>query len=126
MRVACLLAYAGLASAWHEGTSSADLRRAFKKRPHKKSHVAGDTPEEVFQAMNRHLVSSGTSTTPCEAWDHEALNTLLRKMDAERDPALHEIYAGRKDRRALHFDSFDYKESLRQAEEDAHIVGSLG
>jgi len=51
---------------------------------------------------------------------------LLRKLDLERDPALDEIYKGKKDKRALHFDSFDYKEALWQEEQDRDLIGSQG
>merc|ERR1719262_1891032 len=120
LRLLSFVATCITAAAWHEGTSSADLRRAFKKRPHKESHVSAETPDEVFKSMNRHLSASGAKTKPCEVLDHDTLNNLLQQLDAGRDPALHTIYKNKKDKRALHYDDMDYK-LLLWAEEKASL-----
>eukprot|EP00756_Hemistasia_phaeocysticola_P041977 Hpha_TRINITY_DN16944_c1_g1::TRINITY_DN16944_c1_g1_i4::g.54036::m.54036 len=98
------------------GLSEGDLTRAKTPRPAAGSHVQGATPSEAFAKMNAVLRGGRARTRRCEEWSHEGLNAVASTLYARRTPQLEEIYAGRKDKRALHFGSLAYKTALWERE----------
>jgi len=99
------------------GLSESDVMRAKTPRPAAGSHVHGSTPEAAFEKMNKVLRAGGAKTRRCEEWSHKALNEVARALYEKRTPELDEIYAGRKDKRAMHFGSLAYKTDLWGREE---------
>lgn len=111
--------------------SDKDSARAAQPRPDKSSAVHGATPADAFAGMNKVLLADAVRTAPCESFDHPSLNSVASVLYKLREADLDAGYKGKKDRRALHFESFDYKETLWKAEEHAattlasHAPGSL-
>eukprot|EP01065_Artemidia_motanka_P038133 TRINITY_DN469_c0_g1_i3.p2 TRINITY_DN469_c0_g1~~TRINITY_DN469_c0_g1_i3.p2 ORF type:complete len:525 (+),score=225.63 TRINITY_DN469_c0_g1_i3:76-1650(+) len=122
MRTAVLVAAAGVAAS-ADVLTSADLRRAWQQRPYSDSHVSGATHADAFVKMNRHLRAQRHVSSPCEEWRHESLNELSRRLYGLRNGRLGHAYASRNDKRAMHFDSLDYKEQL-WSEEQRQAAGS--
>lgn len=104
------------------GASASDLRRARTARPARGSRTHGATPAEAFRGMNEVLRSAAVKTAPCETFEHATLNGVARALHKLRDPELHVHYASKKDKRALHFDSLEYKERLWEAETAAAVA----
>jgi hypothetical protein len=99
--------------------SLADIARANSPRPQPGSHVRGDSPADAFRRMNLVLQADPVSTAPCSEFEHERLNQVARVLYSLRHAELDTEFRSRQDRRAMHFDSIEYKEKLWQAEKIA-------
>ena len=107
------------------GISAADAARAATSRPHEDSKVRGSTAADAFRRMNEVLHADDVRTAACDAFDHEALNSVATVLQKLHRPELNAGYRAKRDRRSLHFESFDYKEALWKAEAKASaVVGS--
>jgi len=109
--------------------SATDLELAHTPRPLPSSHVHGKTPAEAFARMNKVLLRDGVRTAACDTMDHGALNGVFRRLHALRAPELDAIFKGAEDRRALHYDTLEYKDTLWDREaglaaaDAAHAAG---
>lgn len=63
--------------------------------------------------MNVHLTDTEpVQVAPCATFTHSALNAVSRTLFALREDKLQRIYVNAADKRALHFQSIEYKEEL--------------
>ena len=77
------------------------------------SHVHGSDARTMFAAMNVHFTNAEpVQVAPCATFTHSALNAVTRTLFALREDKLQDIYVNAVDKRALHFQSMDYKEQL--------------
>ena len=111
-----LLACPGLDRIVSAELSFADLARARTPRPAETSHVHGANAADAFAKMNHFLQGGSLRTRSCDQWNTTELDELARALHGLRDPALDAEYKQRGDRRALHFDGFEHKERLWEAE----------
>lgn len=93
-----------------------DFARAAQPRPEPTSYVHGATAADAYAAMNGFLRREEVRTAACDVFDHAELNLMVEMLYLLRSPELDTAYANREDRRALHFASIAYKQTLWAAE----------